>query len=228
MISFLKVKSWLHDIDPVVITHFSNFSNHRSQRSLLSSLCFQIASSYDFKPRDNMSACSPTARCTQEVVCGSGLCEVTNRLWALLSSLPSPKQPLVLILDGIDQISADLTLTTISSLPSPLPPSVRLILSLSSSQIPAMQAVRLRYPECCVPGGGLKEAGVVCVPLGSADRKQCVQMLTSLLSSSGRRVTSGQQALVNQALTSCRLPLFARLLHAHASLWRSGRTEAPL
>ncbi|XP_036933089.1 NACHT and WD repeat domain-containing protein 2 isoform X2 [Acanthopagrus latus] len=69
--------------------------------------------------------------------------------------------------------------------------------------------------------GGEEESGHVCVPLGSADRKHCGQMLESLLSSSGRRVTSGQQALVNQALTSCCLPLYARLLHLHTSLWHS-------
>ncbi|KAM6946004.1 NACHT and WD repeat domain-containing protein 2-like [Aplochiton taeniatus] len=68
----------------------------------------------------------------------------------------------------------------------------------------------------CVSGGH------VCVELGPVERRMCVRMLASLLEVSGRRVTSGQQAGVNQALSSGALPLYTRLLHAHAVLWSSG------
>ncbi|XP_071353048.1 NACHT and WD repeat domain-containing protein 2 isoform X2 [Trachinotus anak] len=154
------------------------------------------------------------------------LSELKERLSSLLSLLPSPKQPLVLILDGLDQIESNFICSQIiESLPSPLLPGVKLIFTISSSRTHVLQAIKLRYPQCspphCVSEGSEKESGYVCVQLGLADRKECVKMLASLLTSSGRRVTSGQQALVNRALTSCCLTLYARLLHVHTSLWYS-------
>uniref|UniRef100_A0A671XUS9 NWD1/2-like winged helix-turn-helix domain-containing protein n=1 Tax=Sparus aurata TaxID=8175 RepID=A0A671XUS9_SPAAU len=133
------------------------------------------------------------------------LSKVKEHLSFLLFLTPSPTHPLVLILDGLDHTENSFGPQIIGSLPSNLPPNVKVILAVSSKRTQILR----------------EESGYVCVPLGSADRKQCVKMLESLLSSSGRRVTSGQQALVNQALTSCCLPLYARLLHLHTSLWHS-------
>ncbi|KAM7413227.1 hypothetical protein PAMA_020549 [Pampus argenteus] len=151
------------------------------------------------------------------------LSELKKHLSFLLSLLPSTKQPLVLIIDGLDQIGSNFAVQIIDSLPSPLPPGVKLILTNSSKRTPVLQAIELHYPQCSPPDseGSEKKSGYVCVRLELADRRQCVKMLASLLSSSGRRVTSGQQALVNQALTSCCLTLYARLLHVHTSLWHS-------
>uniref|UniRef100_A0A3B4WL29 NACHT and WD repeat domain-containing protein 2-like n=1 Tax=Seriola lalandi dorsalis TaxID=1841481 RepID=A0A3B4WL29_SERLL len=134
------------------------------------------------------------------------LSELKECLSSLLSLLPSPKQPLVLILDGLDQIENNFICPQIiESLPSPLPLGAKLILTVSSSGAHILQAIKLQYPQCspprCVPKGSEKESGYVCVQLGLADRKECVKMLASLLISSGRRVTSGQQALVNQTST---------------------------
>ncbi|XP_040901534.1 NACHT and WD repeat domain-containing protein 2 isoform X2 [Toxotes jaculatrix] len=151
------------------------------------------------------------------------LSELKERLSSLLSSL---KKPLVLILDGLDQIENTFVCPQIiESLPSPLPPSIKLILTVSSNRTHVLEAIKLHYLQCstphCVYEGSERESGYVCVQLGLVDRKECVKFLASLLSSSGRRVTSGQQALVNQALTSCCLTLYVRLLHAHTSLWYS-------
>ncbi|KAM6932913.1 NACHT and WD repeat domain-containing protein 2 [Xenentodon cancila] len=160
--------------------------------------------------------------CPEADVC---LSELEEHLASLLSRLPSPKKPLVLIFDGLDQLKSNFGLQIIRSLPSPLPPSVELILTISSNQTRLLQAIRQHYSQGSLPRrvseGSRNESGLVCVQLGSMDRKQCVKMLASLLKGSGRTVTSGQQALVNQALTSCRLPLYTRLLHAHSSLWHS-------
>lgn len=148
------------------------------------------------------------------------LSDLKKQLSSLLSLLPSPKRPLVLILVGLDQIGNSFAAQIIESLPSPLPPGVKLILSASSNQTPVLQAVELHYTL-----HSEKKSGYACVGLGLADRKQCAKMLASLQSESGRRVTSGQQTLVNQALNSCSLTLYARLLHVHTSLWRSGITD---
>ncbi|XP_051253051.1 NACHT and WD repeat domain-containing protein 2 isoform X1 [Dicentrarchus labrax] len=148
------------------------------------------------------------------------LSELKERLSSFLSLLPSTKQPLVLILDGLDHIENNFGSQIIESLPSPLPPNVKLILTASSNRTHVLQAITPQgsQPQCVSEGS---EKEYVCVPLGLVNRKQCVKMLASLLDSSGRRVTSGQQALVNQALNSCCLTLYARLLHRHTSLWHS-------
>ncbi|XP_078102441.1 NACHT and WD repeat domain-containing protein 2 isoform X1 [Sander vitreus] len=216
-----QVKSWLPDCDPVVITYFCKLSTDPSPRHLLSSLCSQIAGRYhseyssEQNPRElDDPSCSPTAN-----MC---LSKFKERLSSLLSFMPSTEQPLVLILDGLDHIGNNFGPHIMEGLPSPLPPSVKLILAVSSKRTQVLQAINpQRGPPQCVSEGREKESGYVCVQLGLVDKKQRVKMLASLLSNSGRRVTSGQQALVNQALTSCCLTLYARLLHLHISLWHS-------
>lgn len=138
------------------------------------------------------------------------LSELRGRLSSLLTLRPSPKQPLCLILDGLDHMEKTLWSEMVSSLPTPLPPNVKVVLTVSPSS------------SARAPGG----VALSLVPLPGLERKQCVKMVASLLSGSGRRVTSGQQVLVNQALSSCRLPLYARLLHRHTALWRSGEAQS--
>lgn len=198
----------------------------------------------DTDPSDFKSSCSPTPH-HQPTTRGRvssckglisaiiepdiTLSELKEVLSSLLTLLPSPTQPLVLLLNGRDQMENGFNLPLIQSLPSPLPPSVKLILTVSSHRTHVLHAVKLHFshrsPPHCVPEKSEKKPGYVCVPMGVPDRRACVKMLTSLLSSSGRTVTSGQQALVNQALTSCCLALFARLLHGHTLLWQSGRSN---
>ncbi|XP_070686008.1 NACHT and WD repeat domain-containing protein 2-like [Pempheris klunzingeri] len=204
--------------DPSVMDDPSYTTNLRSNESncsptsnldpLHESAARERASSYN----QNSSAIKPDI----------SLSELRERLSSLLSLMPSTKRPLVLILDSLDHIKHNSEPQIIESLPSPLPPSVKLILTVSPNRIQVLQAISPeRSVPPCVPEGSKKESGYVSVQLGSVDRKQCVKMLASLLRSSGRRVTSGQQVLVNQALTSCCLTLYARLLHLHISLWRS-------
>lgn len=135
------------------------------------------------------------------------LSELRGHLSSLLTLRPSSKQPLCLILDGLDHMEKTLWSELVSSLPTPLPANVKVVLTVASSA---------RVPE---------GVALSLVPLPALERKRCVRMVASLLSGCGRRVTSGQQVLVNRALSSCRLPLYVRLLHRHTALWRSGESE---
>ncbi|KAK2847136.1 hypothetical protein Q5P01_010135 [Channa striata] len=153
------------------------------------------------------------------------LSELKERLCSLLTLLPSPKQPVVLILDGLDQNEKTFSLPIIESLPSPLPPCVKLIFTISPNNSHVLQAIKQHYPQCSLSrclseDSEKKDEGYICVQV-VPNRKGCMKMLAWLLTSSGRKVTSGQQALVNRALTSCCLTLYARLLHVHSSLWKS-------
>lgn len=221
----------------MVLTYFCTQASSFSPKQLLSRLCQQVSRRYQqhascFKqnldsptePRGEDAELSlapdpelSDAEATPD--CRKNTTEVQRQFSSLLSLVPSTKQPLVLILDGLDHIHNHIGTQIIRSLPSPLPPNVKVILSVSSTGRQILQGLSPQHRQ-----GDEEESGFVSVPLGTADRKQCLKMLASLLRGSGRKVTSGQQALVNRALTSCSLALYVRLLHLHASLWRSGRT----
>lgn len=152
------------------------------------------------------------------------IAELQKQVSSLLFLMPSTKRPLVLILDGLDHIKNHFGSQIIRSLPCPLPPHVKVILSVSPNSRQILKGLSPQHPQDSELEASAEKPGYVSVSLGMADRKGCLKMLASLLNSSGRKVTSGQQALVNQALTSCCLTLYVRLLHLHISLWHSGRT----
>lgn len=248
-----QIKSWLPDRDPVVLTYFCHLSTSLSPKQLLSSLCREILRRY----RRNASPLTQTLNRESPGCAGSddedaanphlhrelspapampdcgenpnlmsfSAAELRKHFLSLLSLVPSTDRPLFLILDGLDHIENRLGSQVVGSLPSPLPPDVKVILSVSPGGRQILESLRPQRP-----GDSLLEAtpGYVGVSLGMADRRGCLKMLASLLSGSGRKVTSGQQALVGQALTSCCLTLYVRLLHLHLSLWRSGRTQKTL
>lgn len=234
-----QIHSWLPHCNPVVIPYFcTSSSSHLSAKQLLLRLSRQISISYNRRmsaseqnsSRDNCDDdhndpnCScrfnQTPRPLTEVPCGGqclgprgvvrpdlSLSELRGRLCSLLTLKPSPKQPVCLVLDGLDHMEKTLWSELLSSIPTPLPPNVKVILTASS------------------PTRAQRDVALLLVPLPGLERKQCLKMVASLLSGSGRTVTSGQQVLVNRALSSCHLPLYARLLHWHTSLWRSGKAE---
>lgn len=210
----LQMRSWLPDCDPVVITYFCDLSINPTPTHLVSCLCYQIGVRYHSESSSEQS----TAHMDNLNICSS---ELQERLSSLLASMPSAEQPLVLVLDGLAHMENNAGAQILESLPCPLPPSVKLVLTVSSNRKQVLQAIN---PPRSPPHAG-EGSGYACVQLGPVDRRPCGKMLASLLSSSGRRVTSGQQALVNRALTSCPLTLYARLLHLHTSLWHSGTTQ---
>uniref|UniRef100_A0A674ACP0 NACHT and WD repeat domain-containing protein 2-like n=1 Tax=Salmo trutta TaxID=8032 RepID=A0A674ACP0_SALTR len=128
--------------------------------------------------------------------------------------------PLVLILDGLDQSLTVSGPQTIKCLPSPLPPNIKLIFSISPTRTNTLHTLELHFPQSSSAVFGVSGC-CVSVELGPVEGRGCVRMLAALLEGSGRRVTSGQQGVMNMALISCPLPLYARLLHRHASLWTS-------
>lgn len=206
--------------DPTCVTDPRDYKSNCSSTPV-------VDSHHEPTIRDHVSSCKGSV--SDIIKRDSSLSEFKEVLSSLLTLLPSPTQSSVLILDGLDQIENNFSLPLIQSLPSPLPPGVKLILTVSSNRTYVLQAIKLHYSRCSPPPSvseeSEKEPGYVCVQIGLPDRRACVKMLTSLLSSSGRKVTSGQQALVNQALTSCCLTLYARLLHGHTLLWQSGMSN---
>ncbi|KAJ0022159.1 hypothetical protein NQD34_009649 [Periophthalmus magnuspinnatus] len=220
-----QIKPWLPDSDPVVIMYFCSPS--LNPKHLLSSLCYQIAKiyhsyfslqqDYNFNPYTDssfMDLLNYRFYAESDIT----FSELKQHLISLMTSLPSPKHPLVIFINGLDQIDYNYGCQVTESLPSPLPPSVKLLLTASSKRKHIEQAVELHYPQCSMSE---VDKELFILQLSPSNRKESVKKLASLLSASGRRITSGQQALVNQALTSCCLPLYVRLLHKITSLWQS-------
>lgn len=210
----------------MVVPYFCTWSSPLSVNQLLSSLCRQIDSRYkcgalcssershhldhhdrpddlhdDLKMSHNAPCLGPCVVDEREL----SLSELRGRLSSLLALRPSSKRPLCLILDGLDHLEKTFWSDLVGSLPTPLPPNVKVVLTSSARAL-----------------GGV---ALSLVPLLALERKQCVKMVASLLSSGGRRVTSGQQVLVNRVLSTCCLPLYVRLLDRHTALWRSGESE---
>lgn len=213
----------------MVIPYFCTWSSSLSSvNHLLLSLCRQIDSrykrgtssehNYNLDHRNQPDDLHDGLKMSHTAPCLGPCClderdlslsELRGRLSSLLTQRPSSKQPLCLILDGLDHMEKTLWSELACSLPTPLPPNVKVVLSVSPSFSARMS-------------GGV---ALSLVPLPALERKQCVKMVASLLSSCGRRVTSGQQVLVNRALSSCCLPLYIQLLQQHTALWRSGEFE---
>uniref|UniRef100_A0A3B3E0C5 Uncharacterized protein n=1 Tax=Oryzias melastigma TaxID=30732 RepID=A0A3B3E0C5_ORYME len=177
-----------------------------------------IALKYDHQfPAERDSSFSTSSFFQDPIIPGSGfmnlhLSELQEHLASLLSLLPCTRRPFILLLDGLDQLENNAGAQIVRNLPSPLPPAVKLIITVSSNQTHLLHAIKQRYSQRGLPHCvSEEELGFLCVEMGLGDSKQCVKMLTSLLAGSGRRITSGQQVLINKALTSCRLPLYFSL-----------------
>lgn len=181
---------WLEDLDPVIIVNFIKINS--SLRQLLKDICQQIASSY--KHLHNS--------CVNDIL---RLKENVNRLLTT-----SSKNPLVLIIDGLDQLPNPAEPLDLTWLPKVLPPNVKILMSITTDRPDIISTLKTYYQDTA-PFCGLQPV----------DGKSCSQLLTSLLQASNRKITSGQQMYVNQALKECPLPLYVQLLHKQTSLWRS-------
>ncbi|XP_036393494.1 NACHT and WD repeat domain-containing protein 2 [Megalops cyprinoides] len=188
-----QVRTWFDGQDPVVVIYFINDRNSTVEK-LLESLCYQLAKSYNL----------PHHHCPLHI---SHLKEDFIRLLATVSSSP---HPLVLILDGLDQMPGADRAQSVWWLPVSLPVNVKLLISTAPKKSGTLKALRALYPKSSL-----------FVEVGPKTSRDCSRMLVDLMVSCGRRITSGQQMYVNQALRECSLPLYVQLLHRQLCTWRS-------
>lgn len=182
---------WLKDLEPVIIVNFIDINS--SLRQLLKDTSQQIASSY--KHLHNS--------CVNDI---HRLKVNFNRLLTKRSS----RNPLVIIIDGLDQLPNTAEPLDFTWLPKVLPPNVKILMSITTDSADISSTLKTYY----------QDTALFC-QLQSVEGKSCSQLLTKLLQAGNRRITSGQQMYVNQALKECPLPLYLHLLHKQASLWRS-------
>ncbi|XP_022521703.2 NACHT and WD repeat domain-containing protein 2 [Astyanax mexicanus] len=185
-----QIKTWMKDQDPVVIVQFTD-SNTSLKQSLLS-MCHQIASSYNLQYNTHPK----------------NIFKLKETFSELLSIIAESSKPLILIIDGFDQMPngpVDMTW-----LPKTLPSNVKLIMSSTPMKSGFLSAIKSHYSE-----------STLFFDLEPLDSKSCNQMLTTLLLAANRRITSGQQMYVNQAFKECSLPLYVELLFRQVRCWGS-------
>ena len=125
-------------------------------------------------------------------------------------------QPLVLVLDSLDQLSEDYDGRSLAWLPVQLPDDVHVLVStlpgMEYGCLPALEAkmaaCNLNVVECCR----------VLRPLAPI---ACNDTLTAWLELEGRCLATNQREGVTKAFESCSTPLFLRLIRQQVSQWHS-------
>ncbi|XP_071374806.1 NACHT and WD repeat domain-containing protein 2 isoform X2 [Centroberyx affinis] len=182
------------ETDPVVIVRFIGSTQLSTDlRTLLQSICEQIAINY---------------RCLIHFL-PNKVQEMRELLVNLLGE-SSFHRPLVIILDALEQLSDADEARKLWWLPAVLPRTVRIVVSTLPNKHGILQKLRhLVHDEGHY------------VELIQRDRKVCSQTLKQQLLGVKRKVTSGQQIYVNEALAKCTLPMFVNLIYREVVHWRS-------
>ncbi|KAL0167547.1 hypothetical protein M9458_035769, partial [Cirrhinus mrigala] len=178
---------WLRNLDPEIIVYFIDVNN--SLRQLLKDICKRIDSSS---------------------TCVNNIYQLKENFKRLLTARSPSKNPLVLIIDGLDQLPKTDGQLDLTLLPESLAPNVKLIISINVNRPALLATLKMHYPD-----------STVFCELQEVKSKSCSQLLTTLLQESNRKITSGQQMYVNQAFKKCSVPLYVELLHRQAIHWNS-------
>ncbi|XP_050990391.1 NACHT and WD repeat domain-containing protein 2 [Labeo rohita] len=178
---------WLKNLDPEIIVYFIDVNN--SLRQLLKDIC---------KRADSSSTCV------------NNIYQLKENFKRLLTARSPSKNPLVLIIDGLDQLPKTDGQLDLTLLPESLAPNVKLIISINVNRPALLATLKMYYPD-----------STVFCELQEVESKSCSQLLTTLLQESNRKITSGQQMYVNQAFKKCSVPLYVELLHRQAFHWNS-------
>ncbi|XP_077982250.1 NACHT domain- and WD repeat-containing protein 1-like isoform X2 [Glandiceps talaboti] len=119
------------------------------------------------------------------------------------------KRPLVMIIDGIDEVKSS-DYNELDWIPKSLPPHVKMILSTSSDNSPGFNSLKsyLTDSSCFleVPKMSSKEATAMC---------------EEILKSNIRTLSAGQKKTLHDAINQSPLPLYVQLATHIASQWHS-------
>ena len=126
-------------------------------------------------------------------------------------NVASKEQPIILLIDSVDQLMPAYNAYKVNWLPAQLPEHVKVIVSTLDEGYPIYDTLKAKYePE----GGKL----IQIKPLGENVGMTIIQ---KWLRMTGRAVTPEQEGVVKQALTICSLPLYARIAFDQIRRWRS-------
>uniref|UniRef100_A0ABM0LX76 NACHT and WD repeat domain-containing protein 1-like n=1 Tax=Saccoglossus kowalevskii TaxID=10224 RepID=A0ABM0LX76_SACKO len=137
-----------------------------------------------------------------------GVGRIRKELPLLLKKVQA-KRPLVIIIDGIDELVRG-DYDESDWIPPTLPPHVKMILSTSSDNFPGFSSLKshLNQPSCFleVPKMTSSEVG---------------GLSQNILKSKTRKLSDGQSKVLQDAINNCPLPLYVQLASHMASRWHS-------
>ncbi|KAM8977691.1 NACHT and WD repeat domain-containing protein 2-like [Pelodytes ibericus] len=190
-----KIRYWHEASDPVLVIRFlSMFGEPIHSNSLLRSLCQQLSDIYQRHLPTHLEDPDELGQFFADVLCAS-----------------TKQRPLVLILDAIDHLNAEVNILIPHWLTRPIPQFTKIILSVTQ--------------EKCVNCDLVKSLGhkhVLTLEVRPLKRG-CNESLKLSLIRHDRKITSGQQVYVNRALASDTSPLHMLLLLKEAIGWKSHR-----
>nr|XP_023648276.1 NACHT and WD repeat domain-containing protein 2-like isoform X1 [Paramormyrops kingsleyae] len=188
-----QVKTWMDGKHPLVVVYFVRGG---TLKELLISVCHQI-----------------TAGCLDlpHLQAFQSLSQLVEYFTDLLIRTSTSKRPLVLILDGLDQLGHEEDGScNLTWLPQSLLSNVKLLISTTPKKSATLQTLMALYSKSSL-----------FLELGLKQKRKLTQMLTDLLFDYNRRITSGQQIYVGQALEDCPLMMYVELLHRQVCEWGS-------
>ncbi|XP_071979384.1 uncharacterized protein [Engystomops pustulosus] len=176
-----------------VVTRFIGATGEsRNTRLLLQSLCYQIANIYNLKTQFS-----------------ENLKGLVNEFSTVLE-LATESRPLMVILDGIDELSENEA--HLSWIPSELPPHVYFVVSISSdcASFRHLQKLALEPKIIQIP------------PLSSLEINDMIEFW---LNRDCRKLTSHQMEALLEACTACPLPLYLECAYMESHQWTSYTPE---
>jgi len=130
--------------------------------------------------------------------------------------MATAKRPLVVLFDGVNQLSFEHRADRLNWLPRMIPANVHLILSTTTGHptFHALEALTSWLPPQSVVG----ERDVGCfVEVPPLSREVSVDLMMKWLHQAGRDLTQRQLQVVNNALRHCSLPLYTSLVFEEVS-----------
>ncbi|XP_068719523.1 NACHT domain- and WD repeat-containing protein 1-like [Montipora capricornis] len=189
-----EVKQWLGDQIAIVVLRFIGTSSDSSSiRPLLTSICIQLCK-----------------------VTGQDTADIPEDMKSLKDYFPecleksAENNPVVLVLDSLDQLSIDDGGRQMEWFPRNVPSNVYFVLStLPGHEYQALPSLRTILPDECfleIPRIPLNEAGVI---------------FDNWMKAANRTVLSKQKSYVMDAFQKCPLPLYLKLAFDEALRWNS-------
>lgn len=188
-------EAWMPDT-PVIARFLGTSPGSDNQQQLLRSICEQCCALYGM----------------HAILASKSIAEQREALGMLLDKV-SPQRPLIILLDGLDQVTRH-SAYSFDWLPSELPPCVKVVLTVrdGSKELEDLKA-KLKDQEHCF------------LDLGPCGMDECMAIFHKSLQRHGRTVSAKQLELVSASLKQSPSPLFASLLADTAAHWRG--TDEP-
>lgn len=188
-------ETWVPDA-PVIVRFVGTSPDSDTQQQLLRSICEQCCALYGM----------------HTIFASKSIAEQREVLGVLLDKVSSHR-PLIILLDGLDQVTKH-SAYTFDWLPSELPPYVKVVLTVrdGSKELEDLKA-KLKNQEQCF------------IDLGPCGVEHCKNIFHKSLERRSRTVSAKQLECVSASLQQSPSPLFATLLASAVSHWHG--TDEP-